>query len=526
MDASFYRAQMSDELRALFDELAELTEIDSRSATPGQSSPKYGKITLHRLIKTILFRSHGTQMNALCLLMVAAIQADRGRGYFDFLWRAGVGRRDCCASYFLRALPSQPEDGRSMVTASTEGIVLHFADRSSGVRTLEYKFVPLVACLLDFLVRSLGLQALNEFREQLTKDDLDRRRLDEVANAITRALYAWLDPHLPSKYKQGMFRTIANHFSEQLGASFTIDDIDDNCIFGLWASVASTGAEDRKSKTPRKFKPVFGACLRFMDLLAAAADLQNGEATLSILQDGEQPTAGGGQIRADGLENDRQEPMFDDQEVPFTQLRFEPDTVTTEFAQVPSSDAEKLLQLLSETNVNVLNDYHLEKLFVIGVWTQWIERFPLSYLRSEAFGSIARPRGGSWSKLFERNQYQRVRDDLNAMGSQIDEALAACFFLRLRNRDQGVGTGGDTADFTLARGKAVLRKKRRGFQEALKGDPQAVEAFLSLEEALLQLKCRLDRVRKAIGPDLSADSTFQQDRDRFAAQLQLTHGSE
>lgn len=512
MDSRFYQAQQSSQLRGLIQEIRELTDLSVQIDADDKNPPKYELGTIHSLAAVVLFRSHGKQMRSLCVLLVAAIQADRGKGYANFLWTAGAGRRDRCASYFLQSLPGERRIGETTATASTAGISLHFAEPETGALSVGYEFVPLLACLLDFLVRSLGTQALDEPRKLLSRRDLARSDLEDIANSLTRELYAWLDPHVPAKHRQNMFRVIGDFFAAQLGDGFTVDQIGDGNILDLWRHLTSPNPEISISKAPKKFTPVYLECLRFMELVSESIDLERFERSLAIVT-GDEAITGSGLISADRLPNVSSLPTVANEDAAVSDLRLDPGAMAVEYGQVAAGDAAAPLQLLATAPVNVINDGHVRRLDIICHWPDWIEHLPLSYLRSEAFGSIAKINGAAWRRLFENNMYQNTSEELTKAARQVEDGLAACYYLRMRDK---AGTDPSApSDFALAKGQSVLERSRHGFQDALRGDPGAVGAFSAIEAPLLMAKTCLDRVRNVMVPPLLDSEVYESDRTAF-----------
>jgi len=522
MDSSFYQVQMSSELRAVFDELRDLTDVPNEFEPDAGQPKKYRASTLHALSKVILFQSHGRHMRWLCVLVFAAVQADRRQGYANFLWLARAGHRDGCAAYFLNALPPAPTGGGTAVTASAGSVALHFADNGGKALTLEYKFMPLLACLLDFMIRTVGLDELDGLQEQLAGDDFAQSDLDDAANALTRVLFRWINNHVTSKHEQSLFRVIGEFFEARADDSFGLEDIDDAGILDLWEFMTSPESAKSIAKPPKKYSSTYLACLRFMDVMSDSADFRNLDGALSIVPNFDD-AAPGGQISADALSGADSGPFVENEDAAISDLHLNTGAGSVAYMHPELDEPEKLLLSLSESTINAVNDGHFDKtLPIICFWPQWIERLPLSYLRNEVFGSIVKVGGASWKKIFDTNAYEDVEHAIKRLETQLDDALVAVYFLR--NRQDGQSGGSDRADFASARGEAVLQRRRHGFREALGGDPDSVAAFLALEESLIFCKARVSRTRDAIAQGFLSIDIFELDRRSFSQRIESING--
>ena len=521
MKSSFYSAQASADLRAIFAELRDLTEGAVDSAD-GPSRPKYSDKVLYSVGQMVLFRCHGKQMRSLCILLVAAINASNGRGYAEFIWLGGAGNRHNCAEYIGRLLPGEPMPQTTSVIATKDGISFCFAEPEGKTLNVQYEFIPLLACLLEFMLRSLGPTAIDAVCQALSSETHSVQELDEIANALTRDIYAWLVPHVESKHHQDEFNNIGHFFVDQFGPDFTAEDIDDESIFMLWEHKSANDDENRKSKSTKKFGSTYVECLRFMDLLSGSIDLDHLESAVSITS-AVGDARGSGEVTMDSVAHLQSIPHAVDDEVAISDLRLKIEISAHVFGSIAAGDSEDVLTPLTQSTVNIVNSGDYRVLNEIFRWERWIVGLPLSYLRYRAFGSISKVGGNAWKAIFEANDYEKTVSSLMTLERYTDDAVAACLYLRAQRGS--LAAPSNVASLVEKRGKDFLKKQRAGFQDALAGQAEACAAFLDAEEGLLASKLGLSKVTSSLQNSSIETEKYEIDRDRFTQHFEVISGS-
>ena len=517
MKSSFYAAQASTELRAIFQELRELSEMPI-SKTDETQNRKYSDKVLYSVGQMVLFRSHGTQMNSLCILILAATQASGGRGYADFLWLGGAGKKNCCIEYFQRLLPDQSLPGATCAIATETGLEVYFAESDNKSIELKYEFIPLLAGFLEFILRSLGPAAIEGICENLASEKLTRNEMDALANTLTRDIYAWIDPHVESKHHQDEFKIMGDYFANRLGEDFVVEDIDDESIFVLWEFKSGLYDEQGKGMSTKKYGSTYIECMRFMDLMSGSVDLERLENTMSITSAvGDARTYG--EVTMDAVSQLQSTPSELDDEAAISNLRLKITSGVMDFADVAVGESVETLYAVTRSDVNIVNSSDEKLLEEILLWERWLLMLPVSYLRHKSFGSIAKLGGKTWKDIFAENKYQTTISELRALEHHLNNALAGCFYLREdqhRPSDEP-----EVNNLAYMRGKKFLKKNRAGFKEALSGDALAMKAILDAEDGLIASKTGLSKLTQAIHDDFVRTSKYESDRDRFTGHFEM-----
>jgi hypothetical protein len=237
----------SAELAALLEGIADISV---------NSTPKFTPAARQALLGMIVGRGYGPPMLELCHLIRVAALAPRRR-FEDFFWGVGLARAGAYAGWVGRRLAAQAP-GSARVRSETGGVAIDYVD---GRFAISYSRMPALVALMEFLVASLGYPAVLESVEALLTDYPRISAVGAAANALSRAVYAWLTPHLPTAHEKRRLDILVGWLTARHGAQgFTSDDVDDESILAFWLT-----AEEPEFRT-------FAAALRGFLLLVEAME--------------------------------------------------------------------------------------------------------------------------------------------------------------------------------------------------------------------------------------------------------------
>ncbi len=251
------RAEMDGELAATLDAVGEAT-------VRGQL--KYPPRLHGKLARAIACRAYAGPIFELTHLMAAAQCVFGDRGYESLFWDQGPATAERFRQDFERALTNPPGAADHI---HSDGTAIHAA-YADGAFTLTYARMPFLSAMLDFLVAALGYGAVDDALRDALGPRLSRATLARAANRITRSLYAYLKPRLPTAQAQRKYRSLmAFLLARTKKGTVRPEDLDDDDAFDFWQaeSVKADGAGDWKT-----FRTVFRAFVHLREALRAAAD--------------------------------------------------------------------------------------------------------------------------------------------------------------------------------------------------------------------------------------------------------------
>ena len=505
-----------DELRGIFRDLSQIG---------GPDGPKYGASTLHRLAARILEgRAHELLVFRLCHLVRCASLAAGGarrEGWLEFFCAPGAGRAGWAAGYLRARLAGgggTGQDGR--VVAADDHVALRYSGREAPI-SIAYGGIPLLAAFMEFLLNTLQYRALRDVLEPLTKPDLTWRELRETANALSRAVYAWLRGHTSPVQESRDFDAIAGFLAargrEGESGDFGEGDVDDEAVLVFWREVSA--APDSEFRTYRK---TFRAFLRFAEAmreevaraafetpLALGTDRDAGERDpadpgspgLEHVHGRENVVAGGwyggagtgeaagGDVDGEdgnGGGNGRGDESGDE-------------------AEEDEGRELSALDVLSQSEIKFLLGRETELLRLVDAHPRILPRLARSFVRDRCFGHAQ----GRISQAFRTDPasvpalvsappastYEGVAGALEKIHAHLDDLVAAASYVLLAGEGEGDGDEGAarTLDFkTLKRGRRALDGlRRRGFDGVREQAPESVEAFRRAVPAIIGLRERL-----------------------------------
>lgn len=474
-------ASQSNELRAVFGQLA---DID------GPAGAKFTKRVLIALAARIVGRAYETPLLELCHLVRAAELADKGdRSGFEWLfWGVEVARPSAYRAAFAASASTEGAE-----VAEQDGATLHYPDGRFEVR---FGRMPLLAALMEFLVSFLGYRAVADAALRLGAEEVSRQTVSGVAKDLARQLYAALRDHLPTAQAQRKFRAITEFLQQEAGDGFAAHDIDDKAVLNFWLASASN---DRAADF-RGFRTTMLAFLRLRRLLLDSDGLQAMARPLAI-----------------GSDSDAGEVEFSAEAV---------------LPSLPDDDPLEQLQEQPAASIKAYNKRELAALELPLTETAGVAALPLSYLRTETFGSLQnrltqalRRDPGDVAALIAAGPNASYPDCIAALAGLAQhtrQVMQATLYVLRRQREDSAAV--DLAAFAAQR-KAFNAISRAGFDRSALEDPNRAAAFEALADALASISQALATVLAAFENDAWRASESG-DRKLFAAAFNHLYGVE
>jgi hypothetical protein len=169
------RTEMDEELAATLDAVGEATVRGELKYAPRL----HGKLT-----RAIVCRGYASPIYELTHLMAAAQCVFRDRGYESLFWDQGRAAPSRFRQDFERALANPPGAADHICSDGT-GIHATYTD---GAFTVTYTRMPFLSAMLDFLVATIGYQAVDDALRDALGTPLSRAAMTRAANRITRSL--------------------------------------------------------------------------------------------------------------------------------------------------------------------------------------------------------------------------------------------------------------------------------------------------------------------------------------------------
>ena len=520
--ARLVRASQSEELRQTFRQIADIE---------GPEGTKYPRLVLLDLAARVVGRAYEPMLLELCHLVRAAMLAGRaspeGRvgmapsGFEWLFWGVEHARarhyRVAFAHCGTNPDPEELQEIHANVPLTVDGsaVSLWYRDGRFEVR---YGRMANLAAMMELLVSTLGYRTLVDILEPLAAAAPDRSVVSATSRELARRFYGWLGDHLPAAQMQRKFQAIAAFLEDALGASFTVEDIDDEVVLRFWLCHCGCDGGSRPAGAKldlRGYRTTFLAFLAFCRVLEAGSTLGGLERMTPIGAD------------IDGGEVDPSEGLLTahvgGEEDPLVRLEMEPAAA-----------------------IKALNRRELSLVSLPVRELVRVRQLPRSYLRAECFGplqnrlsqalrrradsgeiaalAMAGPEPGYGARV---ESLARVRDHVLCVAK-------ACLYVVHRaatgGNAEGHGGGGDRLqrlDFRLlgeAR-KAFEKLNRAGFERAALDDPRLAPAYAVLAEALPTLAGNLEEVLRALGEPAAWEAAEADDRAVFARAFLQMYGT-
>ena len=492
-------------LRGVFWDLAQIG--DARE-------PKYAEPLLRRLAARILDgRAHEPLAFRLCHLVRSAAFASEEAGpagWLEFFCAPGAGRSGWAAGWFQERLPAANDIAANhpAVAATSSGTVLRYADRVEPL-LVSYGAMPLLAAFMEFLLNTLRYDVLRDVLEPLSRRDLDWRGLQDAANALSRAVYAWLRLHTRPVQESRDFETLARFLAGRGdGGDFTGEGIDDDAVLEFWrAASTETGSGFRT------FRKTFRAFLRFAEAMDEEA-LHGGIEEPMSLDDL------AGETGYDPA--DRCSPGLDRMRSPF------PVSGPWEGGE-NGNDASSPLEQISGADIKILLAGEIRRLALVDAYPRRLPSLALSLLRDATFGQAqgrivqalrtAPAKVPSMTREAPEEGYDDQARVLAALLAYLDQVrmATAC---ALAQAGGGYGALGVLDGKTLDRGRRAIKAiRRRGFEEVRAGKPEALAALRHATPAVIELRQRLAPLCEQLAAGAPWDQRQREDAPVFREQF-------
>ena len=483
-----------------------------------QDGPKYSEPVLRRLAAKVLEgRAHEPLVFRLChLARAAAFAAEDGEsGWLEFFCAPGAGRAGWAAGWLRARLPVQDEASKEgPVVAATFGqVALRYPDRAQPV-TVSWGAMPLLAAFMEFLLNTLPYDVLRDAVATLSRPDLGWRELQDTANALSRAVYAWLREHTrpvqDSRHFEAMTRFLAGRGD---GSDFTADDIDDAAVLAFWrAASLEPGSEFRT------FRKTFRAFLRLAEALREDA----------LLEGMENPEAlGAAEERAGREPADPSSPGLD---------RMRASWSAGDPWEGPDQDgAGSPLEVLAGSEIKFLLAGESRRLALVDAHPEILPPLGHSLLRDHCFGQAQGrisqglrtdpAKARTLAAEPPETGYDQEARALTALLAHLDELMLAAA-AALAGAEAAGGTLRRLDFETLGRGRQALRgMRRRGFDGVRAGAPEALADLRRAAPSMAALRERLAPVCARLEDGAPWEPRQQTDEKVFAEQFARIYGT-
>ncbi|MDJ0943121.1 MAG: hypothetical protein QNJ30_06635 [Kiloniellales bacterium] len=535
-------AGKSPELDAAFRIVAEAECAGAAKFSPGVS---------RKLARIIVCRCYAPAVLELCHLVgVAKACSTRRSSYEGLFWDSGPAR---AAGFrgFIGARLRNGGEGQPRISASDSGVEIVYADGSFGV---AFARMPLLSALMEFLVTVLGYRALDDALQVMLEQGPTAAAVSDTAKHLSRALYGFLNAHLPSAQTQRNFNRLTDYLVRRHDGDFDETAIDDEAILGFW--LAESAAETPDFRT---FLSVFRSFVRLRQALILARDRQALAHPRAIGPDRE-----AGEI--DPAELQIAVEALAETEDCLTRLR---ETAARRIKFLTKTEAAELEGLVEHGSVSRTLALSLLRSEVFGAVQTRISqalrrRTPVEALRGVIDGSPAMDYESRRVRLAElRRHVERV---LLAtvhvlLRARRWEALTIAVALRpdidlrpFRGRLLCAGEHRNVVALTVGKPwerllpgledpsiagpamaslmqdarQAFKSLARQGFREDEARDPEVVEGFVAAIEPLLELERELsafgDHLSRVRLPQTDWQSQFEADRQTFRSQFLIIYG--
>ena len=226
---------------------------------------KYTEKTCRELARLIVCRTYASAILELCHLVVIAVHS----GSFDHRYEAlfftsGPARGSSFKSYF-----SVFEDQHLSIHIRTKDVTVDYADKPFAV---TYTRMALLSALMEFLMTSIGYAELDDALAPLLAKDLPgQKQVSDVANDLSKRVYAYLGEHLPPAQEQRKSQSFLRFAAEQGDDGLTTNAIDDETVLEYWLRFSGQDS-DEQSVDIRTYRSVFRMSSHLIRILRYAED--------------------------------------------------------------------------------------------------------------------------------------------------------------------------------------------------------------------------------------------------------------
>ena len=452
-----------------------------------KNGPKYPDSVLRRLAAKILDgRAHELLVFRLCHLIRCADFAseDSGpNGWLEFFCAPGAGRPGWAAGWLRARLPAARDTGGPPAAAATGHVVLRYSGDARHV-TISYGSIPLLVAFMEFLLNTLHYRVVRDSVTPLSKQSLDWRELQDTANGLSRATYAWLQAHRRPVQESRDFEAIANFLAGRRDqGDFSADDVDDEAVLAFWRTVSA-----EYGSAFRTFRKTFRAFLRFVSIMREGA-LREGIDSPSSLDD----WGDGSAIYV----TDPSSPGLDAMRAPTNR------TSSAAVSLWGTGEEASPLEEVAGAEIKFLMAGEAKRLSLVDAHARLLPGLARSVLRDARFGQVQsqisqrlRMNNSDTEGLFTGVSAVAYDDELAAFEKlliHLEDLIDVAAFILVGDDSAGDGDNVRRLDTeTLTRGRRTLKGlRRRGFDELRSGSPEAVESLRRTTQAIIELRDRL-----------------------------------
>lgn len=526
------------------DELA--WAIQSLSDATSREGPRYEPRVVRILVQLIAARAYGRALLELAHLLGVAERAGGRHGAAGFFWSVERARASSFREAILVGLDDVIDSGMQ-VEMNEEGVRI---DHPDGVFVVNFGRMALLAALFEFLVVTVGYDAVSAAAKVMTRGLASARAAGSCANDLSRLLYDYLRGRLPNAHHHRQHRRLVEHMTDARGAAFQVGDIDDAAVLSFWERViAQHAAEPAEVKSIRAIVASF---IQFRRAYKAVIDRR----ALA-------------EARGIGTDHAAGEVDPEDLEATLDALEDQPDRVA-ELLSVPLNA------------IKFLNKRECERLELIGRHGEHARALALSVLRAGIFGDMqgrlteAKRRrrtvseieaviaegpaethddrldmlrklaGHLWNCRLSALHVLARHQSMDALGLLVDlfpDLDLAVPFNQRPSEDGGgevipiqargllrdLATGeGAVAEQAAIAARGFRQVSRQGFSDERADDPEHAQLFAGATSALAAVQRDLDAYLKAVTGDLASDdrrALVRQDQALFRNAFRILYGS-
>ena len=494
-------------LRNVFWDLSQIGDKDG---------PKYSEAVLRRLAAKILDgRAHELLAFRLChLVRCASFAAENGgpQGWLEFFCAAGAGRSGWAAGWLRAWLPADRETGGLHVAATSSHAVLRY-DGDCPLVTISYGAMPLLAAFMEFLLNTLHYQKVRDTVAPLSKPILNWRELQDTANALSRAVYAWLREHRRPVQESRDFEAIARFLTARGDrGDFSADDIDDAAVLAFWCGVSA-----EPGSTFRTYRKTLRAFLRFAEAMRDDVLREGIDSPASLDTEGE-----------------RGMPEIADPSSPGLDAMRTPVPATSVW--VAGDEESSPLEHIAGAEIKFLLANEVKRLALVDAHAPLLPELAHSVLRDACFGQTQarisqslRMNRSAAQTLLTNSSGGRYDDEAAAFDKlliHLEGLMDAAAFVLVGGDGGGDGDNVRTLDFeALGRGRRALKGLRRqGFDELRTGAPEAVEALRRAVPGIIELRDRLAPLCARLSAEAPWAGRQDEDEPVFREQFARIYG--
>ena len=241
---------------------------------------KYTEKTCRELARLIVCRTYASAIHELCHLVVMAIHGGSfDHRYETLFFSSGPARGSGFRGYF-----SDFQDQHVSVHIGNPEVTIAYADKPFSI---TYARMPLLSALMEFLMTSIGYGELDDALAPLLIEGLPKQKqVSDVANDLSKRLYAYLGDHLPPAQEQRKSQSFLRYISDRASEELTTQAIDDETLLDYWTQNSSQNT-DEQGVDVKTYRSVFRMAAHLTRVLRYAEDQYKMNGALPIGIDSE-----------------------------------------------------------------------------------------------------------------------------------------------------------------------------------------------------------------------------------------------